>query len=180
MDLIGLPPSQGAALVQGAAPTQGAVFTIRSAQQGEAHVLNELANRSKAYWPHESEYLKHCRAITHVTEQDIRGGLFIVATVGVDVAGFAAIGTVKGCRMLNHLWIGPQFIGFGLGTRLFDSVVALARDLNWTGFRIASDPYAEGFYLKRGAVRVGEWPSKIKPGLFLPLLDYKFPVTRGL
>lgn len=40
-------------------------------------------------------------------------------------------------------------------------------------FLIASDPYAEPFYLKMGAVRIGERESKIKKGFFMPLLEYR-------
>ena len=50
--------------------------------------------------------------------------------------------------------------------------VASAKDLGWTRFTIASDPYAEGFYVKMGATRVGERESKIKKGFFLPLLEF--------
>ena len=37
---------------------------------------------------------------------------------------------------------------------------------------IQSDPYAEGFYLAMGAVRVGELESTVTPGRMLPLLRF--------
>ena len=42
-----------------------------------------------------------------------------------------------------------------------------------TGFHtlhIHSDPFAEGFYLRNGAIRIGETPSGSIPGRLLPLL----------
>jgi hypothetical protein len=35
-----------------------------------------------------------------------------------------------------------------------------------------SDPHAEGFYLRMGALRVGEVESTVKPGRFLPKMKY--------
>jgi hypothetical protein len=37
--------------------------------------------------------------------------------------------------------------------------------------RIEGDPFAEGFYLTMGAIRVGETPSRSIPGRSLPLLS---------
>jgi hypothetical protein len=37
---------------------------------------------------------------------------------------------------------------------------------------IQSDPFAEGFYLRLGADRIGEVPSQALPGRVLPLLVY--------
>jgi hypothetical protein len=39
---------------------------------------------------------------------------------------------------------------------------------------LATDPYATGFYSKLGAVQIGTVQSKIKPGLFLPHMEFKF------
>jgi hypothetical protein len=50
--------------------------------------------------------------------------------------------------------------------------VASAKEIGWTRFTIASDPYAVGFYLKMGARRIGERESKIKKGFSLPLLEF--------
>jgi hypothetical protein len=37
-------------------------------------------------------------------------------------------------------------------------------------FIIMSTPYAEGFYQKMGAIKVGSYPSKVRPAVSLPLL----------
>jgi hypothetical protein len=50
--------------------------------------------------------------------------------------------------------------------------VGRARELGFESVRLESDPHAEGFYLSRGAERVGEEPSPGRPGRILPVLRY--------
>jgi hypothetical protein len=71
---------------------------------------------------------------------------------------------------------GAHVLGFyalsGVGARMFDHAVATLRAADAHVLRIASDPYAEGFYLRMGARRVGEWPST-PSGRTLPLLVFE-------
>ena len=97
---------------------------------------------------------------------------FQVAVDGGVICGFSAVALVKGERMLDHLWLEPSHIGRGLGRALFNLSVQDARAMGWDSFTIAADPYAEKFYLKMGAVRIGERESKIRKGFLLPLLRY--------
>jgi predicted N-acetyltransferase YhbS len=55
------------------------------------------------------------------------------------------------------------------GAALFRHAVGVARDAGAGTLRIASDPHAEGFYRRMGAVRIGEVPSRPE-GRTLPLL----------
>lgn len=70
---------------------------------------------------------------------------------------------------LEHCWVTPAWIGRGVGARLVADAAATARALGATMLRIASDPYAEGFYARLGARRVGAVPSTPR-GRTLPLL----------
>jgi GNAT superfamily N-acetyltransferase len=145
---------------------------FRRAFESEAQFLSDLSFRSKSHWPYDPEYLEMCRRATHVTADNIAEWPFQVAVEQKEIRGFSAVCLVKGERMLDHLWLEPSHIGKGLGRKLFGLSVGDAVAMGWTEFTIAADPYAENFYLKMGAVRVGERESKIKPGFFLPLLKY--------
>lgn len=70
---------------------------------------------------------------------------------------------------LEHMWVDPEHMRAGLGTRLFRHAVELVRSMGRSSLRIASDPNAEPFYLRLGARRVGVVPSK-PAGRELPLL----------
>jgi N-acetylglutamate synthase-like GNAT family acetyltransferase len=150
------------------------VFQIRIAEIHEANSLSELASRSKSYWPYDEEYLQQCRSVTHVTADDIQKWPFIVAIKQGNLCGFSAVCEIEGEKMLDHLWVDPPYIGSGLGRTLFGEAVNRAKKLGWSSFTIASDPYAEPFYKKMGAKRIGKRESKIKRGFFLPLLEFRF------
>lgn len=146
--------------------------TIRCARKEEALFLTELAARSKAHWPYDQEYLFEAARVTQVRAEDLENGVFRVAEMSKKVVGFYGLAIVKKEKMLDHLWIEPEFIGKGLGRALFLDAVNETKKLAWSSFTIAADPYAEGFYLKQGAVRIGERESKVRPGFFLPLLKF--------
>ena len=150
---------------------------IRDAALSEAKYLSDLSSRSKAYWPYDEEYLRQVALMTHVTENDILSWHFRIAEVDENVLGFSGVVSVKGEYMLDHLWIEPAYIGKGIGKALFKDAVKCAKKMGWTKFTIAADPYAEKFYLKQGAKRIGERESKIKPGFFLPLLEFNIGLT---
>ena len=147
---------------------------LRMARADEAPLLTMIAARSKSHWPYDKAYLELCNQVTHVTEGDIQSWIFTVAENATQVMGFSGLAEVKSEPMLDHLWIEPEFIGYGIGARLFHDTVPKAKNLGWKSFLIASDPYAEKFYLKMGAKRIGERESEVRPGFFLPLLEYDF------
>ena len=52
-------------------------------------------------------------------------------------------------------------------------MVGEAEALGYTAVLIESDPYAEAFYLSRGAERTGSVPSSAVAGRELPLLEFR-------
>ena len=73
---------------------------------------------------------------------------------------------------LHDLFIEPKWIGKGVGKELWQHALQTARENAWEKFFIESDPFAENFYIKLGAKRIGEI---ISPGSnrALPLLEFK-------
>jgi GNAT superfamily N-acetyltransferase len=71
------------------------------------------------------------------------------------------------------LFIEPDDIGKGYGQRLWDYAVSVARDLGFQRIVLVSDPYAEPFYARQGAVRIGEKTSAIREGRVLPVMEYQ-------
>jgi GNAT superfamily N-acetyltransferase len=150
------------------------VLDFRFAQPGEASLLSQLAFASKAYWPYELDYLIKVRPSIQITPEEIAKWPVIVGLQHGKIVGFSAVCEVKCDNMLDHLWVKPDLIGRGIGGALFAQAVFHAKTLGWAKFLILSDPYAEPFYLKLGAKRIGLKASTIKPGLFLPILEYHF------
>lgn len=84
--------------------------------------------------------------------------------------GFFAI--VKGdTNELDHLWLLPKAIGKGYGNLVFAQILAECDRLDISRFYITSDPDAEGFYLEKGALKVGEVYSEPQKRM-LPKLEF--------
>ena len=209
-------------------------FAIRTARPDDAEQLSILAQRSKAHWGYDEEFLSAFRSELTIRPQDVVRRRTQVAVAAVGTAGAASgvqdaprgsasgedvpgrtgsteltwptgrtptdpaepnfgqadpaeqifgqtepeeriIGfvTLEGeppAGELGMLFVDPDVIGQGVGTGLFKHLSALATQLGFHRLTIASDPFAEPFYLARGAVRIGAVPSGSIPGRSLPLL----------
>jgi GNAT superfamily N-acetyltransferase len=162
-----------AAVPSAGAPAGG---RIRRARPDEVQHLSALALRAKAHWGYDAAFMAACiPALTVSVEQVMAPGrhLLVAEDAGGTVVGFAALhldAAGLGTAELTDLFVEPRAIGQGYGWRLWQQTMALARSLGVREVRIESDPFAERFYLRQGAVRIGETPSSAIPGRVLPLL----------
>lgn len=76
----------------------------------------------------------------------------------LDVSGIVI---AKG-HWLEHMFISPDFIGKGIGTKLFDHLKTICTENGITHIGILSDPNARGFYEKMGCRYIKEYPSTIQ------------------
>lgn len=74
-------------------------------------------------------------------------------------------------EQLDHLWLLPKAIGKGYGNLVFEQIIAECNRLDISNFYIISDPDAERFYLKKGALKVGEVYSEAQKRM-LPKLAF--------
>ena len=147
---------------------------IRPARPDEAQLLSHLALCSKAYWPYPPDFIEACRADLTVTPATMtQHPVFVSEDAAGHVAGFyALVPKTHGVADLAYLFVAPEAIGGGHGRALFEHAVHTARALGCRELHIDSDPYAEPFYLRVGAERIGEVESTVVPGRMLPLLRY--------
>src|SRR5947209_10067159 len=151
---------------------------IRRALPAEARALTRIAHAAKRHWKYPGAWIRLWRDALSLTPQFVERHPVYCAVAGASVLGFYALSGVGGTRELEHFWVLPAHIGRGVGARLFEHAVATLRADGVRELRIASDPYAEGFYLRMGARRVGEWPSTPR-GRTLPLLVLEVGHPRG-
>lgn len=139
---------------------------FRRAQPQDAAVLTQIALTAKQSWGYPDGWMAEWRADLTIAPGYIGSSPVWMAEVGGAVAGFLGLVQEDGWWWLEHLWVLPAFQGGGLGRALFDEAVRQARASGATGLHIKSDPNAEPFYLKMGAVRTGlevyELPGKIR------------------
>ena len=128
---------------------------FRRAHPQDAAALTQIALTAKQSWGYPDEWMAEWRADLTITPGYIGSSPVWVAEVDGTVAGFLGLVQSDGHWYLEHLWVLPSFHGRGLGRALFDEAVRLARAAGATELHIKSDPNAEAFYLKMGAVRTG-------------------------
>jgi len=150
---------------------------FRRAQPAEAAQLTQIALAAKQSWGYPDEWMAEWRPDLTITPGYIGSSPVWVAEVEGAVAGFVGLVRTDGDWQLEHLWVRPEFHGGGVGRALFGEAVRQARAAGATELRIKSDPNAEAFYLKMGAVRTGsevyELPGKIRREV--PQLSYRLP-----
>ncbi len=128
---------------------------FRRAEAQDAALLTEIALAAKQHWGYPDEWMAKWRHDLAVTPGYIRSQPVQVAELEGEVVGFAGLSMLEGNRYLEHLWLRPKHIGRSFGRALFLEAVRQARAAGVTELRIKSDPNAESFYLKMGAVRTG-------------------------
>ncbi len=151
---------------------------LRPARPGEAGLLSALALRSKGHWGYDDAFLAACREELTIRPADVAARRVTVATEsGGDgrngtVLGFCTLDGEPPVAELGQMFVDPPHIGRGVGGLLWRHAVARAAAAGIGTLTIDADPFAEGFYLAMGAVRVGGVPSGSVPGRVLPRLEF--------
>jgi len=141
---------------------------IRQALLEDCQHLSNLAYRSKAHWGYSEDFLALCRDDLTVTGPYLEQHLVNVLEQNDELAAFYSFSVQE--KKLDALFVDPTYIGQGLGQRLWIDLISRVKALHILEFTLDSDPYAEAFYAKMGAKRIGEIPSTVFPDRSLPLM----------
>ena len=144
-------------------------IAIERALPAHADTLTRLAHAAKRHWRYAEADIALWKDALTVTPEFIARHPVYRARADDVIVGFYALTGHGATRVLEHLWVAPPHIGIGIGRRLFAHAADHLRAEGVTALRIEADPYAEGFYLKAGARRVGEVAST-PAGRTLPVL----------
>lgn len=140
------------------------------AEASHTELLRDTLIASKGYWGYSQEQLEQWRSNLTFEEEYIARNTVKLVLAESEMIGFFAI--VKGdLDELDHLWLLPKAIGKGYGNLVFEKIISECALLGIAEFYIISDPDAEGFYLKKGALRVGEVYSQPQKRM-LPKLKF--------
>lgn len=140
------------------------------AEASHTELLRDTLIASKGYWGYSQEQLEQWRSNLIFEEEYVARNTVKLVLVESEMIGFFAL--VKGdIDELDHLWLLPKAIGKGYGSLVFEKIISECALLGITEFYIISDPDAEGFYLKKGALRVGEVYSQPQKRM-LPKLKF--------
>jgi GNAT superfamily N-acetyltransferase len=143
---------------------------IREARAGEAAEISALALRSKGYWGYTPAFLEACRPELTIRDDQLAAARTHVAEDCGRLLGFFTVTGAPPEGALDCLYVDPAAVGRGVGGALLREARAIAAKEGFTALAIHSDPHAEDFYLRHGAIRVGEVLSGSISGRVLPLL----------
>ena len=122
----------------------------------EAAELTRLARQSKAAWGYPDAWLREWESELEISAEYIQRNAVFVAELEGSLVGVIGVGVGPEGPEIGHLWISAGSQGQGLGRALVDRAREVAAQEQWTSLRIVSDPYAQPFYERLGAVPVGE------------------------
>jgi len=134
---------------------------IRRAKPEEADILTAIAHAAKRHWGYPEKWIAHWKSDLTITSEFISTNEVFVAVNNGKIIGCCALVSSESLSELEHMWILPEFIGTGLGRKLFMHARDRASILNLGELELSADPNAEGFYQHMGAVRIGEVRSEI-------------------
>ncbi|WP_346928735.1 GNAT family N-acetyltransferase [Clostridium sp.] len=149
------------------------MINIRRAKVGEASILTNIAINSEAYWGYDEEYMESFKNTYGVSENYISNYPTFLMEDNQIIVGFYSILMNVGETELEYFFINPDYIGKGYGKLLWKHVIENAKGLNIKELEIVTSPEAIDFYIKMGAVKVGEVESLVKVGRKIPRLIYK-------
>lgn len=148
------------------------IAEIRPALPAEAAAISDLALRSKGHWGYSEDFLEACRnELTYSPTQCASGDVFVAEESG-ELLGFSTIDGAPPDGELQALFVDVGKMGRGVGGELLRHVLNIARDRGYCSLTLEADPGAEPFYIRHGAVRIGETPSGSIPGRVLPMLRF--------
>jgi predicted N-acetyltransferase YhbS len=145
---------------------------LRPAAVYEADHLSALALRSKAHWGYDKKFLAACKPELTISQKEVAELPVFVADENGTAKGFYALDLIaKDVIELTFLFVEPEWIGRGVGARLFTHACEKARQLGGRRLVIHGDPNAAPFYFSCGAHQNGTVPSGSIAGRVLPLFE---------
>ena len=138
----------------GARVEERSAIRVRPAHPQEGERLREIAIAAKSYWGYEPGSVEKWAATGDFSAQALADKPVYAAEVDGRPVAFAALIPKGDICVLDDLWVEPQWIGQGLGARLFRFCAEEARRLGATRLEWEAEPNAVGFYDRMGARRL--------------------------
>jgi len=147
---------------------------IRHAGPEDAAHASQLAWRAKSSWGYTDEWLELWREALTITAEHLRAHESLVAISGDQIVGVCILESHSDRGSLEHVWVAPEYQGRGIGRALVQRALDKAALLGLATVEVASDPFAETFYLRLGArrLRVMFAPMPGAPERTLPVLEF--------
>ncbi len=160
-------------------------IVLRPARESEYERLSEISFCAKRQWEYPEAYFSIWKEELTITPAYIRKNRVFVAEAEGQAVGYLSLAEVKESFYagkvfvrqevwLEHIFIYPPYLYQGIGRRLVAHAARYCREKGIHHLFLFSDPHANGFYDKIGAVYLGESLSSIE-GRTVSLYRYDIP-----
>ena len=147
---------------------------IQRASPDQAETLTQIGQAAKAYWGYPRRWMEQWKHELTFSSDYFEENESWVAEMEQGPVGFYTLLEREGNAWLGNLWVSPEFIGQGVGKRLFLHAQELSRQRGFVILRLEADPNAAGFYEKMGMKKIGERKSEIEgQPRILPIMEIR-------
>ena len=137
------------------------MISIRKATPEEAGLLSTVTLAAKRHWNYPEKWIQIWLPLLTITPEYILENETWVAVEGKKCIGYYSLKQDDESLWLDNLWVLPEFMGQGIGKRLFHHALERSRLLGVTILKIEADPNAQNFYEKMGARKIGEHHTEV-------------------
>ena len=147
-------------------------LTIEPARPEHANVLTQIAVSAKRRWDYPERWIELWLPALTISPNYISKHETWMAVNDEKPLGFYSLNKEDDSLWLDNLWILPEFMGQGIGSRLFHHALERSKALGASILKIESDPNAQSFYEKMGARKIGEHQSEVDgQARILPVME---------
>lgn len=136
----------------------------------ELNNLNHLLKISKGHWGYEDKFCQEFVDEWGLTEDYFANSILYKVVDEHKLIGIIGLSMKENKPYLDYFFLQPEYIGKGLGRKMWHKVIQICKQQGWHSFELYSDPNAEPIYHSLGATTIGAYESF--PGRKVPLMQY--------
>jgi ribosomal protein S18 acetylase RimI-like enzyme len=150
------------------------MISIRRAIPEEADTLSQITFSAKGHWGYSERWMEIWKPQLTFSPEYFEQNESWVAVDNEKPIGFYTLQEKNGNAWIDNLWVMPEFIGKGIGKKLFLHAVESSRQRGHKALQLEADPNAFGFYEKMGMQKIGERQSEVdgQPRI-LPIMEMR-------
>jgi ribosomal protein S18 acetylase RimI-like enzyme len=150
------------------------MMSIRRVLPDKAATLSQIALAAKRHWGYPERWMEIWKPQLTFSPEYFEENESWVAEINSAPIAFYTLLEKDGSAWIENLWVSPEYIGKGVGKRLFLHALELSRQRGYKKLQLEADPNAVGFYEKMGMKKIGEQVSEVEgQPRILPIMALK-------
>jgi predicted N-acetyltransferase YhbS len=145
---------------------------IRRALPEEAEQLTKITVASKSHWNYPEKWIQTWLPELTFSPEYVSENEMWLAVVDDRLSAYYSLKQNDEGLWLENLWVLPEYMGLGIGNKLFHHALERSRAHGASTLKIEADPNAQSFYEKMGARKISEHQYELDGQLrILPVME---------